>query len=167
MNARQTRFVLEYLVDGNATAAYLRAGYKPTKRHTAEVAGSALLRNIEVAEAVEREQERQGKRIKATADRALLEIESIALVNLAEFAKVKTLAQLRKLPLRLQRAVTGWTWTKSGKLVLKVAKESMLGKLGSHHKLFTEVVEVKGLAELAARLSRARARANKPAEPTP
>lgn len=28
MNERQKRFVLEYMVDGNATEAYLRAGYK-------------------------------------------------------------------------------------------------------------------------------------------
>ena len=164
MNVRQQRFVSEYLVDGNATAAYLRAGYKAAKRRTAESVASEMLRNPEVKEAIEEGLAKQGKRIKATADRVLQEIEAVALVNATEFAAVKTLAGLRKLPVRLQRAVTGWNWTKSGKLVLKLSKEGMLTRLGSHHKLFTEVVEHRGIAELGKRLDAADKRTKKAAE---
>jgi len=46
---RRALFVLEYLVDCNATQAAIRAGYSP---HTAEVQGCRLLRNAQVADAV-------------------------------------------------------------------------------------------------------------------
>ncbi len=44
MNERQNRFVLEYLVDGNATEAYLRAGYKAANREVAASAGARLFK---------------------------------------------------------------------------------------------------------------------------
>ena len=51
MNERQRRFVEEYLVDGVASAAYRRAGYKATG-NAAEVAAARLLRHVQVAEAI-------------------------------------------------------------------------------------------------------------------
>lgn len=51
LNAKQLRFVEEYLVDFNATAAYVRAGYA-ARGHAAEVAASRLLRNAEVQKAI-------------------------------------------------------------------------------------------------------------------
>lgn len=50
LNARQKRFVEEYLVDLNATQAAIRAGYS---EKTAESQASRLLRNVKVAAAVE------------------------------------------------------------------------------------------------------------------
>ena len=50
LTAKRRRFVLEYLIDSNATQAAIRAGYKPK---TAKQQGSWLLRNVEeVAAAV-------------------------------------------------------------------------------------------------------------------
>lgn len=158
MNERQRRFVLEYLVDGNATEAYLRAGYKPSARRTAESAASQLLRNPRVAHAIVDEQEERGKRTKATADRVLLEIERIALVDPSEFDGVKSLRDLKRLPARLRRAVVGWSWDKRGNFVLKLAKEAMLAKLGSHHKLFTDIIEHKITSNLGRRLDNAKKR---------
>ena len=51
LTPKQQRFVEEYLVDLNATAAYKRAGYVG-KGNTAEVTASQLLRNPKVASAV-------------------------------------------------------------------------------------------------------------------
>jgi phage terminase small subunit len=51
LTAKQQRFVAEYLIDLNATAAYKRAGYEG-KGKSAENAASRLLGNVGVAEAV-------------------------------------------------------------------------------------------------------------------
>jgi len=51
LTAKQQRFVAEYLIDLNATAAYKRAGYT-AKGNAAEVTASQLLSNPKVAEAV-------------------------------------------------------------------------------------------------------------------
>lgn len=50
MTPRQERFVQEYLIDLNATRAAIRAGYSPGR---ADNTGSLLLKNPEVAEAVQ------------------------------------------------------------------------------------------------------------------
>jgi phage terminase small subunit len=52
LRPKQRRFVDEYLVDLNATAAYRRAGYRARNDNVAAASASALLRNRKVAEAV-------------------------------------------------------------------------------------------------------------------
>ncbi len=51
LTPKQQRFVAEYLIDLNATAAYKRAGYKGTG-NSAEVTASQLLSNPKVAKVV-------------------------------------------------------------------------------------------------------------------
>ena len=51
MNAKQTAFVREYLVDHNATQAAIRAGYSCK---TAYSHGQRLLKNVEVCQALEK-----------------------------------------------------------------------------------------------------------------
>jgi phage terminase small subunit len=58
--SRQLRFVHEYAVDWNATAAYKRAAYKATG-HAAEVNASRLLKRAHVAAAVSIRLEQQLK----------------------------------------------------------------------------------------------------------
>ena len=50
LNAKQQRFVDEYLIDLNGTQAAIRAGYSP---HTAVVQGSRLLTNAHVRSLVD------------------------------------------------------------------------------------------------------------------
>lgn len=52
LTPRQSLFVLEYLKDQNATAAYKRAGYK-SSGSAAEVGASQILRNPKVKDAIE------------------------------------------------------------------------------------------------------------------
>jgi phage terminase small subunit len=54
LSERQRRFVELYMGEcaGNATEAYMRAGYKPKDRRSAESCGERLLRNVEVIEAI-------------------------------------------------------------------------------------------------------------------
>jgi hypothetical protein len=48
LNSKQQRFVQEYLIDLNATAAYKRAGYKCSSDAAAQAHASRLLGNAEV-----------------------------------------------------------------------------------------------------------------------
>ena len=52
LTARQSVFAREYLHDLNAAAAYRRAGYT-ARGNSAEVNAARLLRNAQVAEAIE------------------------------------------------------------------------------------------------------------------
>lgn len=73
LTPKQQRFVDEYLIDLNATAAYKRAGYD-AKGNAAEAAASRLLRNVKVFSAVEAGKNRRSKRTEITADRVLKEL---------------------------------------------------------------------------------------------
>jgi phage terminase small subunit len=171
MTPKQIRFVDEYLIDLNATAAARRAGYSGTEE-ALRVTASRLVTKANVAAAIKTAMQERGERSRATADRVLLELEWMALVDVSEFASITSPEGLPALPSGLRRAVVGWTWTKSGAFVLKFAKESAIGLLGRHHKLFTDVVERKGISNLGERLASARKRMlrtrdSEPALPNP
>lgn len=70
MTPKQEAFVREYLVDLNATAAYKRAGYT-AKGNSAEVNAARLLRNAQVADAIEKAQNKRSDRTQITADKVL------------------------------------------------------------------------------------------------
>lgn len=80
LSAKQQRFVEEYLIDLNATAAYKRAGYRATGR-AAENNASRLLGNAGVREAIARARAEQSRRTNVEADRVLLELARIAFLD--------------------------------------------------------------------------------------
>ncbi len=75
MNARQTRFVQGYLLNGgNATQAAEYAGYS---KKTAKVQGSRLLTYADVREAIEKGQEQAQERFERSHGSILKDIEDI------------------------------------------------------------------------------------------
>ena len=82
LTAKQERFVQEYLIDQNATAAAIRAGYA---EKSAKYSGYELLKNAKVKAAVRAGQARLAKKLDLTAEKVLADIERIA--NKAERAK--------------------------------------------------------------------------------
>ena len=64
MNAKQQRFVEEYLIDLNATQAAIRAGYA---KRSAEVAGCRLLRNDKIAAAIDKARAKQAEKAEISA----------------------------------------------------------------------------------------------------
>lgn len=70
LTPKQARFVEEYLIDFNGSAAYQRAGYKGTG-NTAEVNASKLLRTAKVQEAIQQARQAQTQRTEITADYVL------------------------------------------------------------------------------------------------
>lgn len=71
MNDKQTLFVQEYLIDLNATQAAIRAGYSAK---SAASQGERLLRNVEIAKAVEEGMRERGERTQTSADWVIREL---------------------------------------------------------------------------------------------
>ena len=78
LTARQLRFVEELQVDCNASAAARRAGYSNA---TAYSAGQRLLKNVEVAAAIEEARRKRSEQTGITAKRVLEEIAKIAFLD--------------------------------------------------------------------------------------
>lgn len=76
MTPKQEAFVREYLIDLNATAAYKRAGYV-AKGNAAEVNAARLLRNAQVASAIQAGMDERAERTEITADYVLTGIRDL------------------------------------------------------------------------------------------
>ncbi len=85
LSEKQKRFVQEYLVDLNATAAAKRAGYSPK---TASEQGARLLANVKVQEEIQKAIEKRQNRVEITQDRVLQELASIAFAKGTDYASI-------------------------------------------------------------------------------
>ena len=65
LTAKQERFVKEYLIDLNATGAYVRAGYSPKG---ADTAAYALLKNDYIKSLISLEQDKTNKKLEFTKE---------------------------------------------------------------------------------------------------
>jgi len=72
-------FVLEYLVDLNATAAAERAGYS---KRSAKQIGHALLQQPEIQEQVKQAMQERARRTEITHDRVLMELARVAFFDI-------------------------------------------------------------------------------------
>jgi phage terminase small subunit len=83
LSERHRRFVLEYVIDLNGSAAARRAGYAPGK---AGARASELLRRPEVQAAIREEMKERDKRLRLTSERILGELMCIAFADPARVA---------------------------------------------------------------------------------
>lgn len=81
LTPKQQRFVDEYLIDLNATQAYIRAGYS-ARGNVAEVNAARLLRNAQVQAAITEKMKNREKRTEITQDRVLRELEKIGFADI-------------------------------------------------------------------------------------
>lgn len=86
LNARQTKFVAEYLKDLNATQAALRAGYS---KSTAAFIGAENLKKPQIAAAVSQALEKRAQRTEITQDRVLYELARLAFSNMLDYIRVQ------------------------------------------------------------------------------
>lgn len=141
LTPKQESFVREYLVDLNASAAYLRAGYKTGN---ANVCGPRLLANVGIKGAIQSAMDERAKRTEITADFVLKNIVEIGQRCMQRYpvmiGKGKDREQLKELVV-----------TEDGEEVLaEVFEFDSQGALraqellGKHLKLFTDKTEVTG-----------------------
>lgn len=88
LTEKQRRFVEEYLIDLNATQAYIRAGYK--NYDSAGVEANKTLNNPKIRQAVDEAMAERSKRTGINQDRILQEIAKLALVNIDDVVDLKT-----------------------------------------------------------------------------
>jgi phage terminase small subunit len=84
LTERQRLFVMEYLEDGNATAAAIRAGYSPSR---ADSQGHRLTRIPLVRSAIEEGLAARARREKVCRDRILEELARIAFADITDFLR--------------------------------------------------------------------------------
>ena len=89
MTEKQRRFADEYLIDLNATRAYMTAYPTIKCLHTAESNGSRLLRNAEVLMYIQERQQARQDRTEITQDMVLQKIAAIAFETVTDAVSVK------------------------------------------------------------------------------
>ncbi|HYX83237.1 MAG TPA: terminase small subunit [Gemmatimonadales bacterium] len=168
LTPKQQRFVAEYLVDLNATQAAIRAGYSPA---SAEVLGSRLLRNAQIAAAIAKAQGKQLAKLELTAERVKEELARLAFLDPRQcFDEAGNLKPIQELDANTAAAIASFDVLKEnlhpndGKVdtvhrLRWVDKTRALEMLAKHFKLLTEVVEVKDGDKLIEKLLAGRKRA--------
>lgn len=84
----EAMFVLEYIVDLNATQAYLRS-HPDVSYNTARTEGSKLLANPDIAAAIQKAKDERAERTGITADRALQEVWGILTADARELVEYR------------------------------------------------------------------------------
>lgn len=109
LNARQQRFVEEYIVDLDAAAAYSRAGYKPRSEEAAGAAARRLLQNVTVSAAIAAAQKARAARTHTAADRVVRELKRLAFSDIGEVVDFSGQAPAHRaasaIPRRARRAI--------------------------------------------------------------
>lgn len=77
LNPRQEAFAREYLVDLNATQAYIRAGYK-ARGNAAEVNAARLLRNAQVQKIIQAGRQEVAKKTLVTVEYVIEGLKEVA-----------------------------------------------------------------------------------------
>jgi phage terminase small subunit len=107
LNPKQALFVLEYLIDHNATQAYIRSGYSPK---TAEVNACFLIRNHKVAEAIAKGEEKAAAKAEITRERWLNEHASIGFLDPIDiYNDDGSIKKMSEMPERARRAISEFT----------------------------------------------------------
>ena len=133
---KQKRFVDEYMVDLNATAAARRAGYKDPN------IGRQLITKNNVSAEIQKRQAKLRGRLEITQDRVVTELARIAFTDRGAFARVTddgsrvTLTDTDRLTEDQRAALAGVKETKYGIEVSTYDKVRALELLGKHLGMF-------------------------------
>jgi len=85
LNAKQARFVTEYLKDLNATRAAVRARYS---ERTAKQIGSRLLTHVDVDVAIQEGQAKLAAKHGVTIDRIVSELALLGFANMSDYIRI-------------------------------------------------------------------------------
>lgn len=157
LTPKQKRFVSEYLIDLNASAAARRVGYAD---RSARVTGQRLLQNPAIVEAIASNQSRLATKLEVNAEKVLAEIAKMGFANMMDYITVTpggdAVVDLKALDRDKAAAIQEVTveeYTEGRgedarnvkRVKFKLAdKRANLELLGKNLRLFTEKVELTG-----------------------
>ena len=146
LNERQKRFCDEYLIDLNATRAYMMAYPQVKSSEVAKAAASRLLTDVNVATYIaERMKERQ-ERTEVTQDMVVQELAAIGFAKATDYAEIKDGKVLIKntdeLPDVTKRAIAGIKMGRNGIELKLCDKEKALELLGRHLGMWNDKVDI-------------------------
>lgn len=148
MNDRDERFAQEYLIDLNAMAAAIRAGYAPsTARNAAAWIRSENPSKPALRKRIDQLMAERSRRTGISADRVLRELAKIAFVNAEDVIDPET-ARVKPHASRDDKAAIASVSVKTGKIqereIRLCDKPRALELLGRHLGLFADNVKVEG-----------------------
>jgi len=169
LSVQERRFVSEYCIDGDGTAAAIRAGYP--RRSAAGVSGSLLSRDA-VKAAIAHEMELMAKRARIDQDWVIERYRRIADVNIkdvlswsqqivqvgedeetgAPIVEPRTVIQLKdsdEIPDEVAAAISEIQQTKDGSFKFKLHdKQTALGQIGKQLGMFVDRKEIEHKGEI-------------------
>ena len=111
LNAKQTRFVEEYIIDLNATQAAIRAGYS---KKTAQVQSARLLSNVMVRAVLSQKMEKRSEKTEISSERVLLELSRLAFLDVRKaYRKDGSLKAITEMDDDTAAAIAGFDVTES------------------------------------------------------
>ena len=88
MTQKQKIFVDEYLIDLNATRAYMAAYSKVKNPNVAAASAARMLRNVKVAKEIQKRMNERSERTEITQDMVLKELAALALAKYTDYGNV-------------------------------------------------------------------------------
>jgi phage terminase small subunit len=147
LTPKQKRFIEEFLLDLNGTAAYKRAGYN-AKGHGAEVNAAKLLRNTEVASAIAEAKTERSPRTEASAEKVITELARIAFFDVRRaFNADGTTKPLDQIDDDTAAAISGIEAGEFGPKIKLACKLAALDKLARHLGLLNDKLTLQGSPE--------------------
>lgn len=142
---KQQRFIEEYPVDFNASAAAQRAGYSP---RTCGAAGHNLLKDDRIQKALGKHVKKLADKAEVTVERVLKEYARLAFFDIAElFDENGNMLALQDMPEDARRAIGGIDVSQIGdeetvKKIKIIDKKGALDSIGKYLKMFIEIHEL-------------------------
>ena len=156
LNARQLRFIEEYLMDWNATRAAIRAGYSP---NTAYSVGYDLLRHPEIAIQIEKRKHEFTERCKITYEQIAMELAAMAFADVTQIVNIEdkesevdpgrkfkavTVQSLDQVPQNLRPAIASIKYGPHGIEIKLHDKNKAMEQLRKHLGMDIERSEISG-----------------------
>ena len=152
LTEKQKRFVDEYLVDLNATRAYMLVYPSCKKEETAAAASARLLRNVKVKEYIDKRMKDREKRTEITQDKVLMELARIGFANATDYVTVEDKGQYKVVIIKSTKdipedklaAIAGIKQGANGIEIKLHDKVKALEDIGRHLGMFKDKIEVTG-----------------------
>lgn len=135
LSPKQAMFVMEYLIDLNATQAAIRAGYAP---RSASTEGARLLANDKVQAYIDDLMDARAHRMLISQDKVVRELARVALFDPHQvYDEEGRLRPIRDMPADIRAAISSIKHLSDGSIEVKFwDKNSAIDKLMKHMGLF-------------------------------